>query len=345
MLDDQNIIFQRDPNGALDAVKTLPSQAKFQPVIVGDFKSRSFLKIIIAGMGGSALAADMVHVLVRQQLAVPLEVVKQYSLPAYADESTLVIAISHSGNTEETLSCYEQAKGLGCTIAVMATGGSLIDKAKQDQVPYIEIPNGAQPRMSTVYHLRSLLFVLNDLHLIGDSLFSELTESADWLGSHIDRWAPNIPTEHNYAKQIAELSAGKIGMFCGGELTAPIAYKWKISWNESSKNLAFWNQFPEFNHNEFIGWTSHPIEKPFAVFDLRSSFENPRILERMDLSDRMLSGRRPHVKSIDLEGESLLRQLLWGLAFGDMSSIYLAIINNVNPVPVELVEKFKKELS
>lgn len=345
MLDDQNIIIQRDPSGALQAIQHLPEQATFTPDIHGDIAPRAFSRIVMAGMGGSALAADMVKVLVRDVLTVPLEVVKGYTLPAYVDDQTLVIAISHSGNTEETLSCYEQAKERGAALVAMATGGALQEYAERDNVPFALVPNGAQPRMSTVYHLRILLQILQQYTLIDSTLYDGIANSSDWLREHINHWSPEVPTEHNYAKQIAERASGKIGMFYGGELTAPIAYKWKISWNESSKNVAFWNQFPEFNHNEFIGWVSHPIEKPFAVFDLRSHLENPRITERMELTDQMLSGNRPHTKSIQLEGESLVQQFLWGLAFADMSSVYLAILNNVNPVPVELVEKFKQALS
>ena len=101
-----------------------------------------------------------------------------------------------------------------------------------------------------------------------------------------------------------------------GELTWPLAYKWKISWNESAKNVAFWNQYPEFNHNEFIGWSSHPVEKPFAIIDLRSSLERQRIRERMELSDRLLSGKRPKATVVELKGETLMQQLLWGLTLG-----------------------------
>ena len=158
-------------------------------------------------------------------------------------------------------------------------------------------------------------------------------------------WAPEQPESDNFAKQLAKTMMGKTPVFYAGELTYPLAYKWKISWNESSKNLAFWGQYPEFNHNEFIGWSSHPIEKPFAVVDFRSALERPRIRERMELSDRLLSGMRPKAEVIELRGETLLQQLLWGLVLADMASIYTAVLNGVNPEPVALVEKLKKELT
>lgn len=345
MLNDTNIIEQRDPSGALGAILNLPEQTKFQPELIGQTSGPDIEQVVIAGMGGSALAADMVKVLTKNSLNVPIEVVKGYSLPAYTNQKTLVIAISHSGNTEETLSCYEQAKQYGAQLVAMSTGGALLDKARSDGILHSVIPEGAQPRMLTVYHLKVLLNILQHFSLVDTSLFNDIEGSTEWLRAAMQEWTPEVPTEHNYAKQLAEMAAGKTGMFEGGELTWPIAYKWKISWNESSKNLAFYNQYPEINHNEFIGWSSHPIEKPFAVFDIKSEFELPRIIERMETSERMLSGMRPHTKSIQLQGETLVRQYLWGLALADMTSVYLGILNNVDPVPVALIENFKKSLS
>jgi glucose/mannose-6-phosphate isomerase len=125
----------------------------------------------------------------------------------------------------------------------------------------------------------------------------------------------------------------------------PIAYKWKISFNENAKNIAFTNELPEFNHNEFIGWSSHPIEKPFAVLDLVSKFEDPRILRRFEISDRLLSGMRPKAITVNLKGDTPLRQMLWGSILGDFVGIYLALLNGVNPTPVDLIEKLKIELA
>jgi glucose/mannose-6-phosphate isomerase len=137
---------------------------------------------------------------------------------------------------------------------------------------------------------------------------------------------------------------GKTPIIYGGALTYPAAYKWKINVNENAKNTAWCNQLPEFNHNEFIGWSSHPIEKPFAVIDLISSFEHPRVLKRFEVSDRLLSGKRPKAHRVEAVGESVVEQLLYLVLLGDFVTAYLGILNNVDPSPVELVEKFKKEL-
>ena len=345
MLDDVNVIRQRDPSDALGAVGTMPQQAVFDPHFEGEVVERQIRSVVITGMGGSALAADMIKVLVGDELRLPLEVVKGYRLPSHVDSSTLVVAISHSGNTEETLECYRQARERGANVSVMSTGGELIRLAEIDGVLRVRIPSGVQPRMSTVYHLRALLKILHQYNLIGSRVYDEIADAAGWLGDWLNEWAAERSEEHNYAKQLAQKTVGKTAVFYGGELTGPIAYKWKISWNETAKNVAFCSQYPEFNHNEFIGWSSHPIDKPFAIFDLQSSFEQPRIAERIELSDRMLSGMRPKANQVSLVGDNLVQQFLWGIALADMTSIYGAILNGVDPTAVDLIEKFKHSLN
>ena len=125
---------------------------------------------------------------------------------------------------------------------------------------------------------------------------------------------------------------------------SPVAYKWKISWNENAKNVSFWNEYPEFNHNEFIGWSSSPVEKLFAIFNIRSSFDDKRTARRFDISDRLLEGKRPSARNIELKGATPLEQMLWGSILADFASIYLAILNNEDPTPVDLIEKLKIEL-
>ncbi len=346
MLDDVNILKQRDPSDMLGSLSQMVDQLVWQPVIVmPENDGREIENIVIAGMGGSALAAETLKTVASKQLRLPVEIVKNYQLPAYVSESTLVITVSHSGNTEETLSCYDQARTHNAQLAAIAGGGKLLDKAQADSVAHIVIPTGSQPRMSTTYHLKALLAIFSLFRILGDDLAHNVASKADWLAGQIDSWHGGVPVHENYAKQLALLAAGKTPVIYGGPLTAALAYKWKISWNENAKNTAFTNRYPEFNHNEFVGWSSHPIEKPFVIFDLISSFESARIHERMRLSDRLLSGLRPKAIEIELQGDDLIAQCLWGTALADMTSIYVAILNGVKPEPVELVEKLKTSLS
>jgi len=346
MLDDTNVIKQFDANDALGVAKMQVDQAKFAAEIVNpDHDNRDINSIVVAGMGGSALAALLVKTWLKADLNMPFEIVRTYDLPNYVGANTLVIASSYSGNTEETVSCLEQAVVKNAQIAVIASGGKLAETAKQKQMSHVILPSGIQPRMGVIYNLRALVALLVNFGVVDKSKMSEIEAAHDTIQFECKKWDPSMPTVGNYAKQLAIFAMGKTAIFYGGTTTAPIAYKWKISWNENAKNVSFWNEIPEFNHNEFIGWTSHPIEKPFAVFDLMSKFEHPHIRKRFEVSDRLLSGMKPKAKVIEMVGDNVITEMLWGSILADYVSIYLAILNGINPTPVALIEKLKKELA
>lgn len=346
MLDDANVLDNKDPSGALAVAGSEPSEAEFDVDIWNeDNDHRPIFNVVVAGMGGSALAAMIVKVWLKEQLKVPFEVLRSYDIPAYVGENTLVIASSYSGNTEETLSALEQAEVKGAQIAIIAASGQLIDTAESYRIAHVVLPQDLQPRMAVIYNLRALVGLLANFEVVGRDKLDEIKAVAGWLKFESEQWQGDVPTEKNYAKQLAFEAVGKTPVFYGGTLTAPVAYKWKISWNENAKNVAFWNEYPEFNHNEFLGWTSHPVEKPFAIFDLVSSFEHPQILKRFEISDKLLSGKRPKATVINLAGDSLIGQMLWGSILADFVSIYVAILNNVDPTPVHLIEKLKQELA
>ncbi len=346
ILDNANLIHERDPHGGFAVVASQFEQARFAAgVHSAEHDTRTISHIVIAGMGGSALAALIAKVLLAKELSVPVEIIREYSLPHYVGPQTLVIASSYSGNTEETLATFKEAKNRGAQIGILASGGELIAMAQADRIAHVVLPAGVQPRMATIYNLRGLFALLENFGMIQPSWNKEVEALAPWLEEQTARWHPDVPTSDNLAKQIALKTPGKVPVFYGGETTAPLAYKMKISWNETAKNLAYYNQYPEFNHNEFMGWTSHPVEKPYVVFDIKSSFESPRVLQRFEITDRLLSGQRPHAETIQLQGESLLAQLLWGAILSDFSSTYAAILNNVDPVPVALIENLKQELA
>lgn len=345
VLDNQNVLKQRDPEGALVVAGDEFEQADFVAKVWNEeHDNREITGIVVTGMGGSALAAMLAKVWLKNELKIPFDIIRGYDLPAYVGRNTLVIASSYSGNTEETLSTLEQAERVEAQLAIIASGGKLIDAATGYNIAHVNLPDGLQPRMATFYDLQALVALLENFGVIADK-HQEIAKLSGWLGRESAKWGSDIPTADNYAKQLADEAVGKTPVFYGGALTAPVAYKWKISWNENAKNVAFWNEYPEFNHNEFIGWTSHPVEKPFAIFDLVSNFEHPQILKRFQVSDKLLSGKRPKATTINLEGESLIAQLLWGSILADFVSVYVAILNGVDPTPVELIEKLKRELN
>lgn len=344
MLDDLKKIAQVDKSDALGFAGKQPEQLRYDfGLKSATIADRPIRQIVFTGMGGSSLVAELVRTW--PQLSVPFVVSKEYALPTWVDENTLVIAASYSGNTEETLTALDQALAQKAQIAVITHGGKLHEKATSEKLTLATLPECPQPRTGIFYAYRAVVELFIAAGVAEQSALADLESVVDSLEAACKAWAADVPLSQNYAKQLAEKMEGKTPIIYGGPLTAPAAYKWKIDVNENAKNTAWCNAYPEFNHNEFLGWSSHPVEKPFVVIDLLSSFENSRILERFALSDKLLSGKRPKAVEIAAEGSSVLEQLLYLVLLGDFATTYLAILNNVDPTPVELVEKFKKELS
>lgn len=346
MLDDLKLIHQRDPQDALGIAEKQADQYLYdynfswQP-------DREIYDVVVAGMGGSGLGAKAYKVVA--DLQVPFEIVQSYDLPAYVHKNTLLICSSYSGNTEETISTLEQALSPERSpeqrpmIVVIASGGRLEEIAGEHNLPFIKLPGGYQPRHTFGYQYRALVDLFAQTPLVDNEL--PLVEAAGkWLEQQIQAWVPTVPTKENQAKQIAQECIGKSVVLYGGPLTFPVAYKWKISFNENAKHIAWVNQYPEFNHNEFMGWTEQPVDKPYTVIDLRSNKEHPQVQKRFEVSERMLSGRRPAPIVVQAEGNTVLEQLLWTIALGDFVSLYTALLNDINPTPVDLIEKFKKAL-
>ncbi len=342
MLDDLKYIHQRDGQDALGIAEKQWQQYIHSFGFEGS-SDKPIKHLVIAGMGGSALAARILPIW--PGLSVPITLVQSYDLPKSADADSLLICVSYSGNTEETISVLEEAlkQPEKPAIVVVASGGKLAELAKDNNLPLVVLPDGYQPRVTLGFQLRALLEITQGYSLIQNSL-GTLEKAAAYVKDAVVQWRPDNATKDNPAKKLAEELAGKSVVVYGGPLMAPIAYKWKINFNENAKNVAWWNQYSEFNHNEMIGWVSQPIEKPYGIVDLRSNLEHPRIQKRFEVTEKLLSGRRPAPNVVQVEGETILEQLLWAVAYGDFVSVYLALLNNVNPAPVDLVEKFKLEL-
>lgn len=342
MLDDLKYIHQKDAADALGIAARQSSQLLHQ-FDLPDKKFGDITNVVYAGMGGSALAALLAKTW--PALDVPFEIVRDYDLPSYVSPQTLVISASYSGNTEETLSALEQAEAKGAQIAVIAGGGKLAEKAEQKNYLLARLPKTEQPRYAVLANFKALLAILSQAGLVdGRMVEIELQEAAEFIEKAVKPWIAEVPTKDNLAKQLAQELIGKSVVVYAGPKMFPAAYKWKISFNENAKQIAWCNQIPEFNHNEFIGWSQQPVEKPYAVIDLRSDLEHPRTQKRFEVTERLLSGKRPAPFIVQAEGKDILEQLLWTVAYGDFVSLYLALLNDLNPAPVELVEKFKKEL-
>ncbi len=342
MLDDLKYIHQRDTSDAIGVAGKQWQQLQYDynvtPTATGPIQN-----IVVAGMGGSALAATFVQTW--PTVDMPFQIVRDYVAPSYVSQKTLFIASSYSGNTEETLSALTEAEAKNAQIAVIAAAGKLVDRAKEKGYPLYQIPSGFQPRMAVFYNFAAVVQLLAGYKLIQPTAVSELHAAAETLRQHAESWRADVPAIRNAAKQIALELVGKSPVIYAGPQLFPAAYKWKINMNENAKNVAWCNQIPEFNHNEFLGWSSHPIEKPYAPVYLQTSYDNAQIKKRFDISKRLLSGKMPDPVVVDARGESLLDQLLWIVTLGDFVSLYVALLNGLDPTPVLLIEKLKKELA
>ena len=341
MLDDLKYIHERDAQDALGAAEKQYEQLTYQfETATSDFKPEN---IVFGAMGGSALAAAMS--MTWPGYTVPFEIVRGYDIPQYVSDKTLFIAASYSGNTEETLSALAQAEAKGAHVMVIAGGGKLAEIAEQKGYPLALLPKLAVARYTTLLNLRAILTLLADSGVLAQqNSLDTLASHADMLRRAVAVWRPDVTTRDNPAKQSAQELMGRSVVVSGGPLLAAAAYKWKIRANENAKQVAWVGQLPEFSHNEFSGWSKQPVEKPYAVVDLRSSLEHPQIQKRFELTERLLSGMRPAPVVVTPEGGTVLEQLMWTMALGDFVGIYLGLLGGVNPTPLELVDTLKAAL-
>jgi glucose/mannose-6-phosphate isomerase len=344
MLDDLKYIHEKDAKDALGVVAKQAGQLRWNCELKGNVNFGEVENIVYAAMGGSALAALLFTTWPGVNKS--FEIVRGYDLPSYVGPKTLVIVSSYSGNTEETLSALAEAEAKGAQIAVIAGGGKLQQAAEAKNYALAVLPNAEQPRYAVSYNSKALLTILEQAGLLAKEDVTKTVEAAaDFLDKSVEAWLPTVPTAQNVAKQLAQELMGKSVVVYAGPKLFPAAYKWKISCNENAKHIAWVNQFPEFNHNEFIGWSKQPVDKPYAVVDLRSSLEHPRVQKRFEVTERLLSGLRPTPHVVEAEGDDILEQLLWTSALGDFVTIYLALLSGIDPAPVDLVENFKKALN
>jgi glucose/mannose-6-phosphate isomerase len=342
MLDQADVIARYDKENALGVIAGLPEQLTHEfPEVAGLDAIKGVQQIVLTGMGGSAQPGEFVKTWLGEKLPVPFVIVRDYVLPGFVGPQTLVVASSYSGNTEETLAALADAEQRGAQIVVSTSGGKLLEAARAKGYPAFELPNALQPRMAVLYAVRALATMLERLGLV-EGVLRELADSGEWLKANVGPWTAEVPTADNAAKQIATELAGHATVVYAGATLAFAAMKWKIAFNENAKNIAFYNYLPELNHNEFIGW-GHPEQHGLKVVELRSDLDHARVVKRFDVTNRLSAGRFTPLQ-VRAEGETRLQQLVWTIALGEYVATYLAILNEVDPTPVDLVEEFKAEL-
>lgn len=340
-----------DKSDMLGLLLDFPQQCKAAQTIAQTakilFEKRDFDKIVLAGLGGSAVGGDLVKSYLYFACKVPVLVLREYTLPAYADSSTLVFLVSYSGNTEETLSAYKEAKEKGLTMIAISSGGALKENAQGDNITFIEIPKGLPPRCALGYLSIIPLCILARLGLISD-VSPSLNQAVNVLeGLRNQSLNPHIGVKDNIAKSIALRLFNKFTVIYSASVHFDVcATRLRGQIAENAKALSSMHLFPEMNHNEIVGWQNpRKLFKNFVVVTLRDKEMHPRVAKRMDITRDILKKDGINIIEISSRGEGLLSRIFSLIYIGDFVSFYLAILYGIDPTPVERVAYLKKELA
>lgn len=300
--------------------------------------------IVVSGMGGSAIGGDVVKTIVNHELKIPFFVNRNYSLPNWVNKKTLVICSSYSGNTEESLSAYEDAKQKGAMICGISTGGQLSEKMISDEYDLITIPSGLQPRAALAYSFVPMLYLLNKVGLISDLLCNDLSNTIKSLKKKRDTYSTGDTS--NPVFKLAKEVYGMIPIIYGiTDTTGVVALRWKGQLCENAKMLAYNNEIPEMNHNEIVGWGNNPdLLSELSVIWLRDKNDNKRLQARQDVTRQLLNDIHILQHEVSAEGANNVERLLDLINYGDWLSYWCAILHNTDPSPVEKIDKLKKAL-
>ncbi len=323
-----------DKSDMYSALNNFPSQVRDGWKLAEKMKFEDIDRIIITGMGGSALAGEILKSYLFHIFKMPIEVNKSYDLPDYVNTKTLLIVSSYSGNTEETIEAFKNGSRKGCQIVVMAHGGKLQEMAQKFNKQFIRLPLAIQPRMAYGYGFFAILRILQNSGLIKNH-DSEIETLIIALRKEVYK---------KKGEELAEKLVDRIPLIYSSERLYAVAYKWKIDFNENAKIHAFSNYFPELNHNEMVGFT-----KPngaYYVLIIKDDYDDRRIKKRMELTKKLIQLKKDiPVLDIELSGTSDLVKIFSTIYLGDWTSYFLALKNNIDPTPVNIVEEFKKKLA
>ncbi|MDP2949022.1 MAG: bifunctional phosphoglucose/phosphomannose isomerase [Chloroflexota bacterium] len=351
VLDDPTAYQRIDPQGMLAAIRDLPRQCRAawqEASALGGHLPADYLdidKVVILGMGGSAIAGDLLRSLVALESPVPIFSHRSYELPLLVDERTLLIASSYSGGTEEVLSAFERALPIPAKKLVITTGGRLLATARANGVPAFVFAYEGEPRAALGYSIMPLLRIAEKVGLVGDKA-EDVEEAIAVMEGLAERIGESVPAAENPAKQLAHKLHDRLPVIYGAGILTEVAHRWKTQLNESSKVWCFYEELPEANHNAIIGYALPQAiaAQAFVVF-LRSPAIHPRILLRYDFTRSALAEAGVESAVVEAEGKSPLAQMMSAILFGDYISLYLAILNGVAPAPTTVIDHLKEWLA
>lgn len=352
LLDSFKRIEKCDESSMLELIESFPEQCQDASCIGDAFElpqkfKRSYRNIVCAGLGGSAIGADLARSYIAGDAQIPVSVNRAYTLPNFVNEDTLVIVSSYSGNTEETLSACREAVSRGSNIIAITSGGKLERAAKEGNIPCLIIPEGFPPRCALGYSFFPLLSVLTKIGIIRDQA-GQINDAIHNLRRLRDsRIGYKVPRKNNPAKIMAAEIFGKFPVIYGSsDRTDAVVTRWRGQLAENSKTLSSGHLFPEMNHNEIVGW-ENPKEavKGCVAVILRDAADHPRVSKRMDIVRAILKKEKVKVLEVYSSGLELLARIFSLVYTGDFVSFYLAILNGVDPTPVKNITVMKKKLA
>lgn len=346
LLDQPGFVTRHDPKEMFRLTREFPDQCRRALDIAHSSdlgNAPSVHQAMLTGLGGSAAGGDFAKALFDDQASIPFSVNRDYHLPNWVGRDTLVLCASYSGNTEETLSAYDDAKRAGSPVVAIASGGRLAELARADGYPVVTIPGGQPPRTALGYMLVPTLSACERYGLLPPQPWEEVLSRLD---SDAERLA-SAPYEANEAKQLAEFLHGKVSVLYGlGGWQAAVANRWEGQINENAKNMAFAAAFPELNHNEILGWVKADRQgvSQWVGILLEDGTESAKMKERFRVTEELVRAVCPF-KRATVSGASLLEKMLAMALLGDFVSLYLAALNEVDPENIDSINRLKEALS
>jgi glucose/mannose-6-phosphate isomerase len=335
-----------DPAGLLGDVLAQPHQlgdALWRAQSAGIPKQDRPGGLIVCGMGGSAIGGDLAAAALGDRATRPITTVRGYALESWTGPDSLVLCASYSGNTEETLACFEAAGAAGAGRGALTTGGQLAELARADGVPVIGVPAGMQPRAAVVYMVVGVLECAAHCGA-APGVHAEIDTAAALLGTLVGEWGPEA-ADDSTAKALARALHGTLPVIHGAGPTAAVARRWKTQVNENAEAAAFWSELPEADHNEICGWARGRAAGPLSSVFLEDPDQHPRIQRRIELTAAVVERAGAPALRATARGETRLERVLSLVLLGDLVSVYLADLDGVDPGPVEELVRFKNELT
>jgi glucose/mannose-6-phosphate isomerase len=348
-LDDPQVYQQYDREGMLVRLREMPRlcQQAWQLAMKFNLPQdyRQVDKVVILGMGGSAIGGDLVRSLLIAEARLPILVHRGYDLPAFVDARTLVIASSYSGTTEETIASFEKALGTEAKKLLITTGGRLKTIAEERNIPVFSFDYSAQPRAALPFSLLPIIYWLQKLGFIGDRS-ADVAETARVLEKLSREIKEDASLSHNPAKQLAQRLYRHLPVIYGAGIVSQVAHRWKTQLNENSKAWAFYEAFPELDHNAVVGYRfPEELASKITVVLLRSSHLAERIQHRYQITCQLLKQAEVDYQIVDGIGDSPLCQMMSLVLFGDYLSCYLAMLYRIDPSPVPAIDNLKEQLA